>query len=137
VVSFLRPIAKEQNIEIVYSKSGELEKARVLTGPLFYTVVNLCMKLLNEQYKTIKIEPRVEQHTLAISVSAVFKEGAIDRDSLLFGNGLNLSPGGIFPGRMLDSFNGTISVQKRQKGHRIVLTLPLAEQTVEKSVRIQ
>jgi len=114
-LSFLRPIAKEQHISIVLAEHKDLEGAWVLSNPLFYTVVNLCMKLLNEQYQALRIEPRMEHNAVAISVTATL------RDELKPDQSADL-----VPRTMLDSFNGNISVQKRQKGQRITLTFPLA-----------
>ena len=114
-LSFLRPIAKEQQIGIVLAGHKSLEGAWVLSNPLFYTVVNLCMKLLNEQYQSLRIEPRVERNDVAISVSATFKAGYKPDQSA-----------DLIPRTMLESSNGNISVRRTEKGQHITLTFPLA-----------
>jgi C4-dicarboxylate-specific signal transduction histidine kinase len=115
-LSFLRPIAKEQQVRIVLVGRKGLEGTWVLFNPLFYTLVNLCMKLLNEQYQELRIEAGAANDRVAVSVTATFREGSKpDRYS------------DLIPRTMLDSSGGDISVQRRQKGQRIVLRLPLAK----------
>jgi hypothetical protein len=114
-VSFLRPIAKEQDTQIELTGSEEIETAAVLPNPLFYTLVNLCMKLLNDRCKTISIEPSTDGTCLTIAVSAVMKQGADQEDEA------------VLPEGMLGSFEGKISVQKGGKAHRVLLRLPLVK----------
>ena len=114
-LSFLRPIAKEQQIRIVLAGHRELEKALVLFNPLFYTVVNLCMKLLNEQFQALRIEAREAGEDVAVSISATYRDG-LDPDQVP----------DLVPRAMLDSHNRNIAVKKAPKGQRITLTFPLA-----------
>jgi signal transduction histidine kinase len=114
-VSFLRPIAKEQDTQFELSGSEEIETAAVLPNPLFYTLVNLCMKLLNDRCKTISIEPTTDGKCLTVAVSAVMKHGADQEDEA------------VLPEGMLGSFEGKISVQKKGKAHRVLLRLPLVK----------
>jgi DNA-binding response OmpR family regulator len=115
VLSFLRPIAKEQHTSIVLAGHKEIEHVSVLSNPLFYTVVNLCMKLLNDQYRALRIEPKIAHNSIVVSVTATLK------DDLKLPQQADLVSRAI-----LDSFSGNITVQKGQKGQRITLTFPLA-----------
>jgi DNA-binding response OmpR family regulator len=114
-LSFLRPIAKEQQIRIVLAGHRELEKALVLFNPLFYTVVNMCMKLLNEQFQALRIEARAAGDNVAVSISATYRDG-LNPDHV----------SDLVPRAMLDSYNGNITVKKAPKGYSITLTFPLA-----------
>jgi hypothetical protein len=114
-LSFLRPIAKEQQIRIVMATRRGLEGTWVLFNPLFYTLVNLCMKLLNEQYQELRIEAGAANDTVAVSVTATFREGFKPAH-----------PADLIPRTMLDSSEGDISVQRKKNGQCIVLRLPLA-----------
>jgi DNA-binding response OmpR family regulator len=113
-LSFLRPIAKELHTHIVLAEHRDTEHVSVLSNPLFYTVVNLCMKLLNDQYGTIRIEPKIEDGTVAVSVTATL------RDDLTSGQ-----PSDLVPQAILETLSGNVTVQKRQKGQRITLRFPL------------
>jgi CheY-like chemotaxis protein len=116
-LSFLRPIAKEQSTQIILAPAVGAKEARVSPNPLFYTLVNLCMKLLNDRCSTIKIEYRIDHRsqTLNVTISAVMKDSS-EGEAML-------------PEGLLGSLGGTISVQRKGKGpdHRILLRLPLVK----------
>jgi len=116
-VSFLRPIAKEQNTGIILTGSDEVETASILPNPLFYTLVNLCMKLLNDRCKTIRIEPKTDGKLLTVQVSASMKDEA-DHEGAA-----------VLPQGVLGSFEGNISVQRKGRAQRIVIRLPLVKST--------
>ncbi len=123
-LSFLRPIAKELHTHIVLAAHKDTEHVSVLSNPLFYTVVNLCMKLLNDQYRTIRIEPKIETGTVNVSVTATL------RDDLKSAQSLDLVPRAV-----LDVLSGNVTVQKRQKGQRIILRFPLVGREQARTVK--
>lgn len=124
-VSFLRPIAREQNAEIVLSKTVGNEKVLVSSDYFFYALVNICMKVLDDMNRTIKIDPRIDHESARIVITTTLKDSAENEAEFFQKPDYGITYESILSKRTGGNLGGSVMVQKRKNGRKIVLTLPL------------
>ncbi len=130
-VSFLRPIAREQNTEIILSETSGDREVLVSSNYFFYALVNICMKILDETKKSIKIDPHISGDSARIEITSVMKsEEAAEGDSGQRSD-YDVSFNSILSKGPLGKRSGSVSVRKRKNGQRVVLELPLFRKAAE------
>jgi CheY-like chemotaxis protein len=130
-VSFLRPIAREQNTEIILSDTAGDGQVLVSSNYFFYALVNICMKILDESKKSITIDPHISGDSARIEITSILKSEEAGEGESGQRSDYGVSFNSILSKGPLGKRNGSVSVQKKKNGQRVVLDLPLFRKTAD------
>jgi DNA-binding NarL/FixJ family response regulator len=131
VVSFLRPIGREQNARIVYRPFVSHPSVCVAENQFFYVLTNVCLALLDHRHGEIRISPHIHRGSAIVTIRAIRRDSGAGREKRLetgSGNrfidtfGMDMTRG------IQQWFKGSIRVASRESGEIVFVSLPLAQE---------
>jgi CheY-like chemotaxis protein len=106
-------------------------KAVSFLRPFFYALVNICMKILDQTKQSIRIDPHISGDTARIEITSTLKSEEASEGESGQRSDYDVSFNSILSKGPLGKRNGSVSVQKRKNGQKVVLELPLFQKIAE------
>ncbi len=124
-ISFISPIAREQNTHIYSHCLEEHEWTITVENQFFYILINTCLSFLDFHHETISIEPERADDHARVCVRAVRKEPIAGEEEMQHFSHFEESFG---LGHLLKQFNGKIDCTQNESEDIATITIPAVEQ---------